>query len=315
MGRAGSGGGSSSGGGGSHSFSRSTGSHSIGSHSRAGSGSSSRGSGYGGFHSGGYHGGYRSGGMRYYGRGGYNSNVSPMFLALVVIAIIILSVVSNYSNKPMSTKNRDKLTNVPAYSSDCITDELDWFDSPGRTGASLEKFYNATGIQPYIYLRAYDPAMTSNATREAMTGQIFEQLGLAENAMLIVYFAEEDTDNDVGEISYAKGMLVSSVMDSEAMEIFFNYVDRYWYTDMTTDAMFVSIYTKTAETIMTKSKTLADVLWIVALIVAVIVIATVTIMIIKKKRKAEADRAAETERILRTPMSDLQSGADYNEEN
>ena len=111
-----------------------------------------------------------------------------------------------------------------------------------------------------------------------------------------MYFAEPDTDNDVGYMAYVNGKQVSSVMDSEAIEIFWAYVDKYWYSDMSTDDMFTTIFTKTADRIMTKSTTAADVGNN-----AVKVIGIIVVMVLRRKHKAE--EAKETEKILNTPLN------------
>lgn len=338
MGRAGSGGGGgghhSSGG---HSFSRSSGGHSM-SHSRAGSGSSfsshSRAGGssfdsFGGFggrsYSRGYtsynrttvynNGGYHGGG--YYSQPSMTSGYSnaytptgPMRLVRAIITVLVIvaiayTLISIKPWQPASTMNREKLTGVAAFDANCVTDELSWFDNVNSAGGKLKTFYDKTGVQPYVYLKAYDASLTTEEDKEAYANELFDQLGLNENAFLYVYFAEQDQDNDVGYMCYVNGKMVDSVMDNESIDIFWSYVDKYWYTDMSTDEMFETIYTKTANVIMEKSKTMADVLVTLIVFAGSIAVLTGIYIVMKTKRQHEAEKAAETERILKTPMQDL----------
>lgn len=344
MGRAGSGGGGgghhSSG---SHSSSRSSGGHSM-SHSRAGSsfsshsraGGSSFGSGgshySGGFgrssygrsrtsynhttiytgngYSGGYGGStYRQPAMT----SGYDNSYRPSgfmrFIRALIIAMVVIALaytlVSIKPWQPTSTMNREKLTGVAAFNADCVTDELSWFDNVNSAGGKLKAFYDKTGVQPYVYLKAYDASLTTDDAKETYANELFDQLGLNENAFLYVYFAEQDQDNDVGYMCYVNGKMVDSIMDNESIDIFWSYVDKYWYTDMSTDDMFETIYTKTANTIMEKSKTMADVLVTLIVFVGLIAVLIGIYIVMKTKRQHEAEKAAETERILKTPMQDL----------
>lgn len=339
MGRAGSG---SSGGGhssGSHSSSRSSGGHSISSH-RSGSSfshsrsysSSSHGSGSS------YHRSYShtspsrnySNPQQYYdtyhgyGGGGYypssptrhrNNAVgglgSTMLLAIsIVIIAIVIGVIANIQDRPTSSRDRDKLTQVPAFDSDCVVDELYWFDNVNSAGNKLRNFYDETGIQPYIYLRAYDSSLRTNEEKEEYALSLFDELGLSENTFLYVYFAEEDTDNDVGYMCYVNGKMVDSIMDDEAIDIFWGYIDSYWYTDISTDELFQDVFNRTAAIIMRRSTTAADILIVIAIGAAVIGALFVIYMIMKTKRKNEAEKAKETERILSTPMQDLVKGSE-----
>lgn len=326
MPRAGSGGGGghhSSGGG--HSSHRSGGGHRVssGSSHRAMGGSSSynrgpAGGGYGSPYRHTYHRGpgYPYGG--YYDRPPRRRGCSSILVNIISYLILIMFLMavftrmgfgysSGYSlfgnswgnqGNIKSTINREKLDSKNAYINDCIIDEIGWFDNITSTSRRLKAFYDETGVQPYIILKAYDPSLVTDAQKDKWATDYYDENFQNENIFLYVYFAEKDTDNDVGYMAYANGYETSSVMDSEAVEIFWNYIDRYWYTDMSTDDLFVTVFSKTASTIMRVSTTMADVLKYLVIGVAAIVIICLLISFWKKKRQAEKERAEETERIL-----------------
>lgn len=314
MGRAGAGGGGGGHSGGGHSSSRSSGGHHVSSDSsgrRAGGGGSSYSShssyGGGGFYGGGF---YprpprRSSVIVSHG-GNFNAVISLIIFVVVLIAAFGGFPSSNSSSTksvPKSTQNRERLESGVGYDNNCIVDNIGWFDNVTKTEKSIKKFYDKTGVQPYIVLNAYDSTLLTDTAKEEYAKKWYDEHIKNESTFLYMYFAEPDTDNDVGYMAYVNGKQVPSVMDSEAIEIFWAYVDKYWYSDMSTDDMFTTIFTKTADRIMTKSTTAADVGNNAIKVIGVIVVfaGIIAVMVIRRKHKAE--EAKETEKILNTPLN------------
>lgn len=313
MGRAGAGGGGGHSGGG-HSSSRSSGGHHVSSGSsgrRAGGGGSS------------YSGRSSYGGGGFYGGGFYprpprrntvivsNGGSFNAIISLIIFVVVLMAAFGGFpssnssstKNVPKSTQNRERLESGIGYDNNCIVDNIGWFDNVTKAEKSIKKFYDKTGVQPYIVLNAYDSTLLTDTAKEEYAKKWYDEHIKNESTFLYMYFAEPDTDNDVGYMAYVNGKQVSSVMDSEAIEIFWAYVDKYWYSDMSTDDMFITIFTKTADRIMTKSTTAADVgNNAVKAIGAIVVFAgIIVVMVIRRKHKAE--EAKETEKILNTPLN------------
>lgn len=318
MGRAGAGGGGGGHSGGGHSSGRSSGGHSVSSGSsgrRAGSGGGSRGS-YGGFggpsHGGGFYGGgfYPRPPIRntvFIGHGGGINTIISIIIFIVVLVTAFggfpSSKSSSTKNIPKSTQNRERLESGVGYDNNCIIDNIGWFDNVTKTEKSIKKFYDKTGVQPYIVLNAYDSTLLTDTAKEEYAKKWYDEHIKNESTFLYMYFAEPNTDNDVGYMAYVNGKQVSSVMDSEAIEIFWAYVDKYWYSDMSTDDMFTTIFTKTADRIMTKSTTAADVGNNAVKVIGVIVVFAGIIVVMVVRRKHKAEEAKETEKILNTPLN------------
>lgn len=320
MGRAGSGGRS-----GGHSSSHHSSSHRTSSHhvSRSSSGHRAGGSSHmshGSSFGGGYH---RHIGPTYhrhyhYGPGhsgpGYgprprsiaSSITSWIFTMTFFIIVFMIVVGTGTSNIPASTYNREKVSTGVTFDNDCIVDELGWFDNITSTERKLQSFYNETGVQPYIVLFDYNPDLISDSECEEFAEDWYAENIDNEGTLLFAYFAEKDTDNDVGTMTLVNGKQISSVMDSEAIEIFWAYTDEYWYSDLSTDDMFVKIFDKTAERIMTKSTTGADVGMVFGIGFAVIAVGVVVIIVMNKKRANEKARNEETERILKSDIKDIE---------
>ena len=267
MGRPGmsSGGGGSSGG---HSSGRSSGGHYVGS-----SGRSSRPMGSGSlFRSGRSSGGGwgpppPGGGFPYHHYGGYggyypprrSSSIGGILTAIFFLFVFIFVFVSSFSNdKQVSTRNREKIENPVAYTNDCVKDEIGYVEDVSALSRNLQNFYNKTGIQPYIYLKAYDASLSTDAEKEDYAKYWYDKNIDNEGTFLYVYFEDADPD-EVGYMAYVNGKEVTSVMDAEAVSIFWNYIDRYW-TDgsLTMVQVFTKTFDSTAKTIMTKSTTGKD---------------------------------------------------------
>lgn len=329
MGRAGggrSGGGSRSSGG--RSSSRSSGGHRVSS-SRSSSSSRRAGSGSG------FGGGFRSSPSRGFGHhspppprhyGGYGGfhrprtyhhttvyaggsrSLASTIVSIVIIIFVMIMLFSMVgggigSSIPASTINREKVNTGVAFQNNCIMDELGWFDNESRTSKELQYFYNKTGIQPFIYLKAYDPSLVTDDQKLEYAEQWYEENIDNEGTFLYMYFAEEDTDNDVGYMTYVNGYEITTVMDAEAVDIFWAYIDSSWYSDKSTDDLFIDAFNDTADRIMDKSTTGADVgKWAVIFIGGAVILVLV-IKVMKTKRKHEKEKNEETERILNTPLS------------
>jgi large-conductance mechanosensitive channel len=233
-------------------------------------------------------------------------------LVIILLVIICTAVKTVNITIPSSTHNREKLTDVSAFDSNCIVDELSWFDNVNSAGKKLKDFYTDTGIQPYIYLKSYDSSLTSNDAKEEYATELFDSLGLSENTFLYVYFAERNQDSDVGYMCYVNGKMVDSIMDDEAIDIFWAYIDKYWYSNLSTDEMFEKVFSYTSAKIMKHATSFTDVLKYLIIAIAVTVGLVLLLVIMNTKRKHEAAKAEETERILKASMSDLvnSGGAD-----
>lgn len=250
----------------------------------------------------------------YYGGSGSSSTASVVAAVIVLFVVLAFASVffstmssgsgSNSSSVAVSTRNREKLNSGISFDSSCIVDEIGWFDSVASTGRQLRTFYDMTGIQPYIVLLQYHPELAAESQKEAYALDYYENNIDNEATFLYIYFAEKDVDNNVGYMCYVNGKQVDSVMDSEALDIFWGYLDRNWYSDMSTDELFENAFTQTARTIMVKSRTTTDIIFTVIAGIVIIGIIIAVIAAMNTRRKHERERAEETQRILNTPLPD-----------
>lgn len=308
--------GTSSGGGGSfggHSSGRSSGGHRVGSSGRSsrpmGSGSSFR---SGGSTGGGWGPPPPGGGFPYHHYGGYggyypsrrSSSIGSILTAIFFLFVFLFVFVSSFSNdKQVSTRNREKIENPVAYTNDCVKDEIGYVEDVSALSRNLQNFYNKTGIQPYIYLKAYDTSLSTDAEKEEYARDWYDKNIDNEDTFLYVYFEDADPD-EVGYMAYVNGKEVTSVMDAEAVSIFWNYIDRYW-TDgsLTMVQVFTKTFDSTAKTIMTKSTTGKDLAKKGILFGTVLVGVVAVIVILRMHYKRQKEKAQETIEILNTPLN------------
>lgn len=245
----------------------------------------------------------------YYGDyGGYypprrSSSIGGILTAIFFLFVFLFVFVSSFSNdKQVSTRNREKIENPVAYTNDCVKDEIGYVEDVSALSRNLQNFYNKTGIQPYIYLKAYDASLSTDAEKEDYAKDWYDKNIDNEDTFLYVYFEDADPD-EVGYMAYVNGKEVTSVMDAEAVSIFWNYIDRYW-TDgsLTMVQVFSKTFDSTAKTIMTKSTTGKDLAKKGILFGAVLVGAVAVIVILRMHYKRQKEKAQETIDILNTPL-------------
>ena len=321
MGRAGGGGGGRSGG--SRSSSRSSGSFrssggSLSGGGRAGGGDfSSRPSfgGGGGYHHRPPHHHHHYGGTRtvhhYHEGSGHTSLASTIFAWLIVLFIVVatlhsMGVFSGGNHGGKSTIERTRVESGLSYDTNVvITDETGWIENKGQVGRELREFWDKTGVQPYIMMLTYDENLKTDADKEAYTEVLYEENIDREDAILFVYYGERDLEGDVGLMCYTLGKQAASVFDGEAIDIWFNNIDYYWYGDGTMTDVYIKAYNTTAKTIMGAPTNGWDFLKVVAIGAVIIIVLFIGYKALKSKFKRDAEEAKETERILNATMGTL----------
>ena len=233
-----------------------------------------------------------------------SSGLGTLIACLIVFAVVIFSffMIASDDSDVTSTINREKIENHIPYDNNCIKDELGYVENTSKLSKNLKNFYNKTGIQPYIYLKSYDETLTSDSQKDNYAQNWYEQNIDNEDTFLFVYYEDQDP-NEIGYMAYVNGKQVTSVMDSEAVNIFWNYIDRYWTDDsLSTVEVFTKTFNSTANTIMEKSTTSNDIIKIICIIVGIIIVIGGIIYILRMKFKRDKEKAKETVEILKTPL-------------
>lgn len=224
----------------------------------------------------------------------------------VAIFLFVIALVFRQSSKNQeSAYHREKLNTGAAFMNDCVNDELGWLDAD-KVSRGLHKFYDDTGAQPYIWLRKFDGELHDDSEELDIALRYFDDVVSRQDAIMYVYF-ETDDPTEIGNMAIIHGQVSGAIMDSEAEEIFWNYVDSDWslYGEDETDEMFIDIFTRTGESIMYHPTNAYDVLNFVLIFCSIIILAGAAVVLVKEKNRRDKEKAEETERILKTSMSDL----------
>ena len=88
---------------------------------------------------------------------------------------------------------------------------------------------------------------------------------------------------------YAVGTDAAEVMDDEAVEIFWAYIDEYWYTNLSTDEMFDRVFKDTADAIMANSKSTLGIIKYIVAAAAVIAVLAVVWFMVRRRRSGQDD--------------------------
>lgn len=290
--------------------------------SRGSSGGGSRGSrgrvgggGRGGYNpSGSYsrsHGGYNRSGNRTYihiGGSGYRGGglvgwVGPIMGGMLILFLIynMLSMAFSW-NVTASTVHREPIpvhgAAVPGYD-----DELGWIRSSDKLMGGMRRFYDETGVIPYLYITdtledgsVYATADNLESTAMAKYDEVFD----GENG-LVLLFHEHNSDSNYSTWAVT-GKATKSVMDDEAVDILLDYVDAYYYSDMDEDEMFADVFADAGKRIMHKSVQPVHVLLVLVSGGAVICVIVLGRKWWLEKQKRDAEKARETERILNADL-------------
>lgn len=304
------GGGGSSGG---RSFSsgggRSFGGRSSSSH-RGGSSSSHRGGGSSSFRSGSssyrprtthhyhhYGGGY---GMPRVSTGGIGICIIGAAMAiifLVFVGILLSGDNLKINGARMSTIERTAIQPEGPFDKDCIDDRAGWITDRNTLLRGMEQFYKLTGVQPAICITE-----DIDGDVEAFASARYDELVGHEKGVLLLFHEWAPSD---WSSYYMAGKAAQTVMDTEACDILLDFVEAYYTSDMSEDEYFGAVFRETGERIMTVTPTVASKIpWIVCGAV-VIALAVAAVSALRLKHKRDKERAAETERILNTPIDRL----------
>ena len=203
----------------------------------------------------------------YYGGGGGGGCCSGSCLSSFVVLFILFfliylffgSVFGAFSDSSSNSSNGSAITiknervklesSLLNKSSEWIDDNAGWLKNKNIVINSMQYFLDKTGIQPYLMI--YDNVDGKKTFNDSDVEKVMENkynLLFNDEAHMIFMFIEPYTNNFYRYIY--SGISANTLMDSEAQEVMYNIVDRYYVSDMTDDEYFSKIFRDTADTIM-----------------------------------------------------------------
>lgn len=250
----------------------------------------------------------RNQGNRPQGGGSGRGMSAASVLVLVVVVVIVVAVAfggfaCSGSGVEASTVQREALPAGSVQETGYYTDDGGWISSPSTLEAGMRQFFEETGVQPYLYIL---PNGASSSTQELgqYAQQLYGQLFQDEGHFILVF-----CDNNAGSYScgYWIGAQAESVLDSEAITILSQYLDRYYYdTSLSEEELFSETFASTADRIMevTPSPVVP-----VAVCIAVIVVVGGVVFVVRYRAKAKAEEQRRQQEILNTPLETFGDGA------
>ena len=167
---------------------------------------------------------------------------------------IIKTATSNSDNANLTAKPlRTPLSPAKVAETDYYQDDLGWIEEPETLLAGLKEFFSHTGVQPYLRLAAPVSATNTNDECNAFAEKLYDELFQDEGHFLLAYIENLDPD-EVGYLAYVCGSDAVTVMDDPAVDILYQYIDKYWFDEAnTTEEVFSNAFRDTAREIMIQS--------------------------------------------------------------
>jgi len=246
---------------------------------------------------------------------GCMSAVVTVVIVMIVLAVVglLLFMVSESSGDVIpSTIQRQALPHGSATETEYYKDYLEWIGNQNKLTAGMKNFYNRTGVQPYLYItdNIADSRNPSDADIEAFCENLYYDLFRDEAHILVVFF-----EPDPNAFAFYRwcwiGAQARTVMDSEAVGILYDYIDRY-YTDesIPIETAFSKAFDDASNRIMTVTTSP----WIPVLVVAGILVILLLMFVwwkkAKEKKRLEDER---TQNILNTPLESFGTEKDDRE--
>lgn len=236
-------------------------------------------------------------------RGGGGCGCSTGFLMFFIILLIVLLLAGrggfSDSDITRSTVQREALPKGAVTETGYLTDELGWIRSETKLKAGMKDFYQATGVQPYLFLTdtVNGTKHPSSEDMDAYANRLYDEL-FTDEAHLLLLFHEYES----GRYStwYVCGSQAKTVIDSEAADILLDCLDRYYYEDdLEDEAYFSKAFREAGKRIMKVDKSPWPPVFVIFGLIGVLGVGYFW----WKKSKEQKNREAEqTERMLNTPL-------------
>ncbi len=224
--------------------------------------------------------------------------IAVIFIA-AIITIILSTGIGGCSSDEVrsSTVERTPLAAGNVIETEYYTDaSYDWIRDSAAMEAGLRRFYEETGVQPYVYILPNGTTQSSSQL-SVYADELYDQLFDDEGHFLLVFC---DTGYGNWNAGYAVGSQAKTILDDEALGILRDYLDRY-YNDysISEEEIFSNAFAATGERIMTVTP---DPTVPIMIIVAVVIIVIIIALIIRSRMAQREREKQRMQDILNTPM-------------
>ena len=236
--------------------------------------------------------------------GGQQGNAKGCAIAIILFVLLLIVLFafsmfggcSTVSITP-STVERQPLAAGNVVETPYFTDDDGaWIYNPSQLEAGMRQFFSDTGVQPYLYIL---PNGTSRSPSELakMASDLYDELFQDEGHFLVVFCDDNYGSYNVG---YQIGSQAKTVMDNEAIQIFNDYLDRYYFDyNLSEEQIFSRTFESTGEAIMFITPSPVVPISIAIAVVTVVVLVIFFIIYRRNQKEREQKRMQE---ILNTPL-------------
>lgn len=234
-----------------------------------------------------------------------------LLLSALLNAFSFVSGIPLGSGGGSPTAAREALPASAVHQTGYYTDEDgDWIHDADELESGLRSFYQATGVQPYVYILP-NGALTSTEKLGQKAEGLYNKLFSDEGHFLLVFC---DDGNGGFNAGYAAGSQAKTVMDDEAVGILADQLNRFYDSAPSEEQVFSRAFEETGKRIMAGSGAsagsagrTADGLptvptFVLSLVIIGAGIALLVYYVIKKRRAEQALEQQRMERILSTPL-------------
>lgn len=155
-----------------------------------------------------------------------------------------------------STIEREPIEAGLVNETDYYIDNLDWIGDRSTMEAGLRYFYEETNIQPVVYITDNINGEANPAPEEidAFAQNLYDELFTDEAHLLLVHFENYDFYNYEYSYHTVYGSQAKVLMDNEAEDILFDYLDYHYPRDISEEEFFSEAFRDTADRIMTVTR-------------------------------------------------------------
>jgi len=148
-----------------------------------------------------------------------------------------------------STVRRTALSKGSVSETSYFLDNLNWIKSSFSLTRGMKKFYQYTGVQPFIYFTDNIDGKTqpTDADVQPFAEGLYSELFTDQAHLLVIFFA----NNGYYNTWYYAGAEAESVVDNEAKAIISDYVDKYHkYATMSNETALSTAFERAARRMM-----------------------------------------------------------------
>lgn len=189
-----------------------------------------------------------------------------------------------------------------------IDDSIGWIRSRNKVEKGLRYFYDKTGVMPYLVVTE-QVAGTYNPTGQQVWdygNEVYDREFDDEGHLVFVLQCrDESVDYTMAGVT---GAMAKTVVDEEALEILYDYMDANFHSDKSEDDMFADTFRDAADRMMTRDgDNVSKAVKIVGGGLVIVAGLVVLYLILKAILKRQREKAEETQRILETPVEKIGS--------